>query len=84
MAPGHPSWSTLVAVEQGLAGLADKPMLICWGGRDFCFNEAFYQEWRQRFPRAEAHYFKEAGHYVLEDAFAPILPLIERFLAEPG
>jgi haloalkane dehalogenase len=84
MGPKHPSWPTLVAVEQGLAGLADKPMLICWGGRDFCFNETFYQEWRRRFPRAEAHYFKEAGHYVLEDAFAQILLLIERFLAKAG
>ncbi len=82
MAPEHPSWPTLVAVEQGLAGLSDKPMLICWGGRDFCFNEAFYQEWRQRFPRAEAYYFQMAGHYLLEDAFGQILPLIERFLAE--
>ena len=84
MGTAHPSWSTLVAIEQGLAGLADKPMLLCWGGRDFCFDEAFYTEWQRRFPRAEAHFFPEAGHYVLEDALTQILPLIERFLTAEG
>jgi haloalkane dehalogenase len=81
MTPNHPSWQTLVTIEQGLANLDDVPMMLCWGGRDFCFNDWFYQEWQRRFPRAEAHYFKEAGHYVLEDAFADIAPLIEQFLA---
>ena len=84
MTPSHPSWSTLVAIEQNLVALVGKPMLICWGGRDFCFNTAFYQEWRQRFPRATAHLFADAGHYVLEDALDPIRPLVERFLAEAG
>ena len=84
MASSHPSWPTLVEVEQNLIALTGKPMLICWGGRDFCFNEAFYNEWRRRFPRAEAHFFADAGHYVLEDAWSPIRPLVERFLAEAG
>ena len=53
---------------------------MCWGGRDFCFNDVFYEEWRRRFPEAETHYFPDAGHYVLEDALDEILPLVERFL----
>jgi cis-3-alkyl-4-acyloxetan-2-one decarboxylase len=76
----HPSWETLVAVEDGLAQLRSCPMVLCWGGRDFCFDATFYQEWRRRFPEAEAHYFPKAGHYVLEDALEPILPLIKGFL----
>ena len=52
MQPDHPSWQTLAAVEEGLPRLAGKPMLLCWGGRDFCFNDWFYDEWRRRFPRA--------------------------------
>ena len=75
----HPSWSTLQGVAENLHKLATKPMLICWGGRDFCFNDSFYQEWQQRFPQAECHYFPEAGHYVLEDAGADIEPLIADF-----
>jgi haloalkane dehalogenase len=80
MDPRHPSWETLTAIEQSLARLRDIPMLLCWGGRDFCFNKQFYDEWRRRFPEAEAHYFATAGHYVLEDGFAEIRPLIEGFL----
>jgi haloalkane dehalogenase len=78
----HPSYAALKEVEEGLPHLAARniPVLICWGGRDFCFNDHFYQEWQHRFPRAECHYFPEAGHYVLEDALAEIRPLLEGFL----
>lgn len=84
MAEKHPSWSTLTAVEEGLGRLHRCPMLICWGGRDFCFNDHFYQEWQRRFPQAEAHYFATANHYVLEDALAEIQPLITHFLYRMG
>jgi len=76
----HPSWKTLVEIEHSLSHLQHCPLLVCWGGRDFCFNDAFFKEWQQRFPAAEAHYFPAAGHYVLEDALTEILPLIEGFL----
>jgi len=78
----HPSWATLRDVEESLVGLAGHPLLLCWGGRDFCFNDWFYNEWRRRFPRAEGHYFAAAGHYVLEDALDEIQPLIARFLEQ--
>lgn len=77
----HPSWDTLVGIEESLARLQHCPMLLCWGGRDFCFNDLFFEEWRRRFPQAEAHYFPEAGHYVLEDGLADILPLVKGFVA---
>lgn len=80
--PKHPSWATLVEVEQGLDDLKDHPMLICWGGKDFCFNDHFFLEWKKRFPGAEHHYFPDAGHYVLEDAQDRIFPLIKRFLSD--
>lgn len=80
MGPDHPSWPTLVEVEEGLERLTGKPMLLCWGGRDFCFNDGFYQEWRRRFPEAECHYFSEAGHYLLEDAFPEIEGRVLTFL----
>lgn len=76
----HPSWSTLVAIEESLERLRACPLLLCWGGRDFCFNDTFYHEWRRRFPQSEAHHFADAGHYVLEDALSGIQPLVERFL----
>lgn len=80
MTPRHPTWATLQAVEQGLAGLREKPAMIVWGGRDFCFNDHFYREWRERWPHAEAHYLADAGHYVLEDAAEDVVPRLAAFL----
>ena len=80
LAPEHPSWEDLVAIEEKLTTLLDKPMMLCWGGSDFCFTRQFYQEWLRRFPNADSHYFPEAGHYLLEDGFDDIFPLIKGFL----
>ncbi len=81
--PKHPSYETLVTVEKGLELFQEKqiPMLICWGGKDFCFHKKFYNEWCQRFPEADTHYFENGGHYVLEDEFAAIAPLARKFFA---
>ena len=79
LTPRDVSWQTLLEIEMGLQRLRDTPMLILWGGRDFCFTRHFYTEWLQRFPGAESHFFPDAGHYVLEDAFAEIAPRITSF-----
>ena len=77
----HPSYQTLTAVEAGLEDLARRkiPMLICWGGKDFCFNDHFYGEWCSRFPEADTLYLPEAGHYVLEDGLEQIRPRLKHF-----
>ncbi len=80
MHPGHPSWAALTDIDYALHRLKEKPMLICWGGQDFCFNRKFYDEWLHRFPQAQGHYFPQAGHYVLEDALPEILQLLPPFL----
>ena len=86
LSPDHPSYKTLVAVEQGLEKLQELevPMMICWGGKDFCFTKHFYDEWRERFPYADCHYFPEDGHYILEDGFDKIAPLAKRFFRSAG
>ena len=78
------SYDALVKVEKGLDILQKRklPMLICWGGKDFCFHKKFYDEWCRRFPDAETHYFENGGHYILEDEFDAIAPLAERFFTE--
>ncbi len=84
MSDRHPSWPRLVAISEGLGRLGDKPMLVVWGGRDFCFDDRFLEEWRRRFPQAEFHHVADAGHYVVEDAHERIGPWMQRFLERPS
>jgi pimeloyl-ACP methyl ester carboxylesterase len=74
----HPSYDHLVEIEQKLEYINELkiPLLLLWGGKDFCFNDSFYGEWNRRFPGAEKHYFADGGHYVLEDKFSEIGPIV--------
>lgn len=80
---GDPSFEILSEIEKRLALLEDKPMLICWGMQDFVFDEDFLKEWIRRFPKATTHRFANAGHYVVEDSFREISPLVAGFLGRP-
>jgi haloalkane dehalogenase len=78
--PSHPSYGTLVEIENGLAQFADRPMLIPWGERDWCFTTEFRDEWLRRFPQARSLPFPDAGHYVFEDAKDRLGPAVRDFL----
>ena len=82
MNPAHRSYSTLVRIEKSLETIKNRrvPAAIFWGGKDFCFNDYFYEQWKDRMPEAEFHYFKDWGHYVLEDGKGRIETLIDQFL----
>jgi cis-3-alkyl-4-acyloxetan-2-one decarboxylase len=79
MEKSHPSYSTLAEIEAKLPSL-QRPILILWGGRDFCFNHHFFEHWLKIYPEAEAHWFAQAGHYVLEDALDEVLEKMWAFL----
>jgi len=66
--PSDTSFHTVSTVSENLERLRHLPVLICWGKHDFVFDLDYFNEWRQRFPEAEAHIFEDAGHYILEDA----------------
>ncbi len=80
MEPEHPALPLLHQIGVDLAWLKAKPVLIGWGGKDFCFNDHFFERWRQFFPQAETEYYADAGHYVLEDAREQLVPRIAEFL----
>ena len=80
MKPAHPSWSELCAIEDALASFRDRPALILWGERDWCFTPAFRAEWETRLPGAEVHRFEHAGHYVFEDAAEQVVERLSSFL----
>lgn len=79
--PGDRSYDVVAWVEERLHLLADVPMLVGWGMKDFVFDHHFLVEWQRRFPQAEVHRFPMAGHYVLEDEADTLIPLVTSFLA---
>lgn len=81
MSPGHPSYAKLLEIEQALPRLRDRPTLLVWGMRDWCFKPAFLDRFLEFFPAAEVCRFDDAGHYVIEDAHERIVPRVEQFLA---
>ena len=80
LSAGHPSYPTLCDVENGLTQFAGHPVCLIWGMQDWCFTPAFLERFIEFFPDAEVHRLADAGHYVVEDAFERIVPLVEQFL----
>lgn len=80
MNPAHPSWQTLKNIEDNLTLFSKTPVLLVWGGKDFCFTPHFMKRFQKIFPQAECRLFVNAGHYVYEDAHGEIEPVIESFL----
>ena len=81
MEASHPSWDTLVGIEDGLERLVDKPMMVLWGEQDWCFTPEFRREWQRRFPSAQVHAWDDVGHYVMEDAPDRVVEAIDAFIA---
>jgi haloalkane dehalogenase len=65
--PGHRSFAEIEKIDAGLDQYSDRPVLILWGGRDWCFDQVFFQEWRSRLPAARSLLLEDAGHWSLED-----------------
>lgn len=80
LAPGDKAWTLVEAAGRRLPEFADRPAFIGWGLRDFVFDHHFLDGFRAALPRAEVHAYEDAGHYVLEDKAAELVPLIREFL----
>ena len=80
LSEAHPSYPTLVRIEEGLEAFQHTPILLVWGERDWCFTVDFLEEFQRRFPHAETLRIPDAGHYVFEDAFERIIPRVREFL----
>lgn len=74
------TYKRVEAIEKRLPELQDKDVQIFWGGKDFCFNDSFYNRWQEELGNAKAHYYPRAGHYVLEDAGRDILNKLRLWL----
>ena len=77
--PGDRGYDLVTEIAENLPRLAGKPVMICWGDKDFVFDRHFLAEWVRIFPDAELHRFPDGGHYILEDYADEIVPLVREF-----
>ena len=80
LAPGDRGHELVASTAACLPRFATVPALLCWGLRDFVFDERFLAEFRRALPQAEVHAWADAGHYVLEDARERVVDAVRRFL----
>ena len=77
---GDRAWPLVAESGRRLPAYADRPVFLGWGLRDFVFDRHCLDAFRQALPQAEVHAFDDAGHYVLEDKHAVLVPAIRAFL----
>ncbi|MBS0463170.1 MAG: alpha/beta fold hydrolase [Proteobacteria bacterium] len=80
LGPGDRAWSLVAEAGKRLHEFADRPTFIGWGLRDFVFDHHFLDGFTQALPNAQVQAFDDAGHYVLEDKHALLVPAIRTFL----
>ena len=78
--PGDKAWALVESAGQKLPQFADRPAFIGWGLKDFVFDKHFLAGFTRALPKAEVTAFEDAGHYVLEDKAAELVPAIRAFL----
>lgn len=74
------TWQLLESIERGLPALADRPALLVWGMRDWCFRPDCLERFERAWPQAEVHRLADVGHWVLEDAPEDAVPQVVEFL----
>lgn len=82
MDASHPSYGEAKAMEEAVPQFADRPAVLIWGEKDWCFTPAMRARWQGLLPNAEVHRFDDASHYVLEDAPRRTVAAMEDFLAK--
>ncbi len=80
--PAHPTWLTLAEIERELPKLADRPALIVWGMRDWCFQYDSLRRFVAAWPQAEVHELADVGHWVVEDAPDDVEVIVKGWLGK--
>jgi pimeloyl-ACP methyl ester carboxylesterase len=80
LSPADSAWALVDDAGRRLHDFANRPTFIGWGLRDFVFDRHFLEGFTNALPNADVHAFEDAGHYVLEDKHAVLVPAIRRFL----
>lgn len=76
----HPTWKYLEELESSLPELADLPIKLIWGMRDWCFQPVCLDRLVEHWPNAEVERIEDAGHWVTEEAQSEVLRSVSDFL----
>lgn len=80
LGPPHRTQGEIEAIGADLDRYRQHSVLLLWGGRDWCFDDVFLQEWKRRLPAARAVRLAQAGHWLLEDEPETIARQVRTFL----
>ncbi len=78
--PSDKSWNLVAAAEKQLPAYKNLPVFIGWGLQDFVFDQDFLAHFIKDLPNATQKIYSDAGHYVLEEKHAELVPAIRQFL----
>ena len=76
----HPTWKYLDELERSLPDLADLPVQLIWGMKDWCFQPSCLDRLQKHWPHAEIERIDDAGHWVTEEAQKRVLDVVTDFL----
>ncbi len=77
---GDRAWDLVEDAGRRLPEFGNRPAFIGWGLKDFVFDHHFLKGFETALPKAEKQIYEDAGHYVLEDKHAVLVPRIRDFL----
>ena len=78
--PGDKAWDLVAGAERQLPNYRPLPAFIGWGLQDFVFDQDFLAHFIKDLPNATQKIYGDAGHYVLEEKHAELVPAIRQFL----
>lgn len=78
--PDDSGFDIVSETESRLQNFSQNPCLLAWGEKDFVFDMPFLNKWKRIFPHAEVLSYPDCGHYIFEDAGAPLTQAISDFL----
>jgi len=80
LSPRHPSYETLLKIEESLPMFRERRICLIWGMLDWCFSPEYLKQFLQYFPEADIHRLEKAHHLLLEDAPEEVAAALETFL----
>ena len=76
----HPSYATLLNIEESLPKFQDRRVCLIWGMLDWCFSPEYLKQFLQIFPEADVHRLEKAHHLLLEDTPDEVAAALKSFL----